>query len=368
FNNGQPVPAVCEEFKIAHSTLYNWIKQYSPIVSPKIVYSPAEFYNVARKLETAEHQLQIIALSKCIEDIPLQKRLELLTDLYEHKKQYSVHELCNALGVARGTFYNHIFRKADWTERIQKQEELMFQVQQIFDDSKQRYGAKKIRTVLTENGVRISFDRIRGIMQELGLKSIRCNSKQEFKKRQAYLKRNILNRDFTAEQPNQAWVSDITYFKIDNRPIYLCVIIDLFSRKVVGFKVSRNMSTQLVTATFRSAFSERGRPEGLLFHSDRGTQYTSRTFVQLLQECGAKQSFSNTGRPCDNAVAEAFFSTFKREEAYRKDYSSERDFSKSVEEYIHFYNNVRYHMTLAYKTPAQFEKLYIQRHNKDLVI
>ncbi len=148
--------------------------------------------------------------------------------------------------------------------------------------------------------------------------------------------------------------------------MYLCVIIDLFPRRVVGWRVSRKSSTHLVTATFRQAFENRGRPSELTFHSDRGGQYISDTFLSLLRSCGVKQSFSNSGRPYDNAVAETFFATFKKEEAYRRDYSSEANFRKSVDEYIRFYNEVRPHQTLAYKSPARFEDLYGKEKAQDI--
>ena len=118
------------------------------------------------------------------------------------------------------------------------------------------------------------------------------------------------------------------------------------------------MSTNLVTATFKAAFQERGQPQNLTFHSDRGKQYMSKALTGMFQKYGVKQSFSATARPLDNAVAESFFATFKREEAYRKDYTSERHFCKSVEEYIRFYNEVRPHQTLNYKTPLAFEDAY----------
>lgn len=169
-------------------------------------------------------------------------------------------------------------------------------------------------------------------MQELGLTSIRENAKSNYRSRQEYLKRNLVNQEFTVTRPNEIWVSDITYFKIKGYAVYLCVIIDLFSRMVVGYRVSRKCSTHLVTATFKDAFQVRGKPTELTFHSDRGGQYTSETFFKLLRQCSVKQSFSRSGRPCDNAAAETFFASFKREEAYRRDYSSEADFRKSVDE------------------------------------
>lgn len=179
-----------------------------------------------------------------------------------------------------------------------------------------------------------------------------------YKKRQAYHRQNLLQQDFSAKRKNEIWVSDITYFKIKNYAIYLCVIIDLFSRRVVSYRVSRKCSTQLVTTTFRAAFRERNSPQGLTVHSDRGGQYISETFTALLQQCGVKQSFSKSRRPYDNAVAESFFAPFKKEEAYRRDYFSENDFRKSVDEYIRFYNEVRPHQRLAYKAPAKFEAVY----------
>ncbi len=150
----------------------------------------------------------------------------------------------------------------------------------------------------------------------------------------------------------------ITYFKVSDYWVYLCIILDLFSRKIIGYRVSRNASTNLVTTTFRNAYQERGRPENLTFHSDRGKQYTSGAFTQLLQANGIRQSFSATGRPHDNAVAETFFATFKKEEAYRREYTSEQSFRKSVEQYIQFYNEVRPHQTLKYKTPQAVEEKY----------
>jgi transposase InsO family protein len=269
--------------------------------------------------------------------------------------------LCEALGVARGTFYNHISRRADSSARDAEQAQLMLKVQQIFDDSKQRYGAEKIRVVLANTGIRVSTKRISEIMKELGLHSVRTDAKKQYKKHQAYAKENLLKREFSAKHPNEIWVSDITYFKLPKYPIYLCIILDLYSRKVIGYKVSRNASTNLVTSTFRDALKERGIPTGLTFHSDRGKQYCSETFTKLLSKYGVKQSFSASGRPTDNAVAEAFFATFKKEEAYRKEYTSEEHFHRSLEQYIQFYNNVRPHQSLSYKTPQAFEDAYNKR-------
>ena len=359
YQNGESIKSLSHELHIAQGTLYRWRKAYCTIQGTTRTYTPKEFDAISRRLAKLEHEMEIIRLSQCIANVPLQKRLSISENLHHQSDNtYSVHELCEALDVARGTFYNHIFRRADRSQRDQEQTQLMRLVQQAFDDSGQRYGAEKIRITLAEGGIRVSTKRIATIMQELDLRSIRLDSKKQFKKHQKYRKQNLLEQQFTAEHPNQTWVSDITYFKLNDYWLYLCIILDLFSRKIIGYRVSRNASTNLVTSTFRIAFRERDTPADLTFHSDRVKQYTSTAFTTLLQKCGVKQSFSATARPHDNAVAEAFFASFKREEAYRREYTSEQSFRKSVEQYVQFYNEVRPHRTLRYKTPQAFEAAY----------
>ena len=362
YQKGESIKSLSEALHISQSTLYQWRRAYCSIETPNRTYTPSEFDAVSRRLQKLEHHLEIIRLSGYLSNIPLQKKLATLERLYHQPDSpYSVHELCDALGVARGTFYNHIFRRADRSKREDEQTQLMLKVKQIFDDSDQRFGSEKIRAVLAASGIRVSAKRVAGIMQELGLYSIRVDAKKQFKQKQQYVKQNLLKREFSADHPNQIWVSDITYFKVKSYRIYLCIILDLYSRKIVAWRVSHHMSTNLVTATFKAAFGERDKPDNLTFHSDRGKQYTSETFVELLQKCGVKQSFSATALPLDNAVAETFFSTFKREEAYRREYTSEQHFRRSVEEYVRFYNEIRPHQTLNYKTPQAFEEDYQSR-------
>ena len=360
--SGEPILALSRELRIAQSTIYHWRKEYCSIKTANRTYTPKEFDVLSRRLEKLEHEMEIIKRSGYIADVPLQKKLSVLENIYRQADNtYSVHELCEALDVARGTFYNYIFRRADHSKREEAQIELMRLVQQVFDDNSQRFGAEKIRVTLAASGVRVGTKRIAAIMQELGLQSIRPDAKKQYKKQQQYKKQNLLERQFTADQPNQIWVSDITYFKVNDYWMYLCIILDLFSRRIVDYRVSRNASTNLVTSTFRTAFRERGNPSGLTFHSDRGKQYTSATFTALLQKCEVKQSFSATARPHDNAVAETFFASFKKEEAYRREYTSEQSYRKSVEQYIRFYNELRPHRTLKYKTPQAFEEAYWER-------
>ncbi len=362
---GQPLAYIGKEYGVAPSTIYRWVKDKEACIAKENM-PPMDIRKILFQKERLEHILQIIRLSNLLAEVPLKKRLDILEDLHEGFEQYNVHELCEALDVARGTFYNHIFRRADRTKYQEEQQALMLQVQQIFDDSKQRFGAEKIRVILSENGIHVGKKRIRQIMQELGLESVRENAKKTYMKRQEYHRRNLVKQEFKTQHPNEIWVSDITYFKIKGHPVFLCVILDLFSRRVVGYRVSRKSSTQLVTFTFRKAYEYRGNPTGLTFHSDRGSQYVSESFCTLLRKCDVKQSFSKPATPRDNAVAETFFATFKKEEAYRREYSSLADFQKSVDEYMRFYNEVRPHQALAYKTPIRFEELYGKKKTQDI--
>lgn len=362
YEKGESIKALSEELHISQSTLYQWRKEYCSIKTPVRTYTPAEFDAISRRLQKLEHHMGIIRQSGYLSNVPLQTKLATLEKLYHQPDNpFSVHELCDALDVARGTFYNHIFRRADKSKYQEEQTQLMLKVKQVFDDSGQRFGAEKIRIILAESGIRVSKKRITAIMQEMGLRSIRTDAKKQFKRKQQHTKQNLLKQSFSADHPNQIWVSDITYFKVKGFWVYLCIILDLYSRKVIGWRVSKHMSTHLATATFKATYQERGRPQNLTFHSDRGSQYISKALMDLLQQCGVKQSFSATARPLDNAVAETFFSTFKREEAYRKDYTSEQHFRRSVEEYIRFYNEARPHQTLNYKTPQAFEDIYQER-------
>ena len=193
----------------------------------------------------------------------------------------------------------------------------------------------------------------------MGLSSVRTTAKQNYLNlRESGKKRNVLRQQFNATRPNEVWVSDVTCFRLQDRNHYICVILDLFSRKVIAYKVSKKNSTQLVTSTFKSAWEERVPELELLFHSDRGAQYTSHRFQELLRRHSIVQSFSNSGKPHDNAVAESFFASLKKEELYRKDYASEPDFKRSISAYIEFNNMKRPHRTLKNRTPCQMEEDY----------
>ena len=362
YYNGKSVTEICMEHQISRSTFYSWIQTYRPVEfknSSRTV-TPKDFDSLLRRCEKQEQIIAVLKSILAIANATTQERLAVLEPLYG---QFSVHVLCEALDVPRGTFYNHIKRnKRDNSSYAKHREELRTAIQEIFEESRQTFGSEKICAVLHERGYRAGTTLIRELMSEMGLSSVATTSKRQWKKSNSYeRKANILQRQFHAEAPNCVWVSDVTCLKLKDRFYYLCVIIDLYSRKVIAHKVSTRNSTQLITATLKMAYNIRTPGENLIFHSDQGSQYTSHEFRQLLKKLKITQSFSNAGTPHDNAVMESFFSIFKKEEFYRSKYRSEKELKNKIEEYILFYNQKRPHTTLNYKTPEQYEDEYFQK-------
>lgn len=359
YRQGRSANDLSEEYGVCKRTIYRWAKEYRDIVpNEKRTLTAKEYDMFLRRVEKLENIVVILKTVNCTVHDPLKKKLHELELLYD---QYDVHTLCEALDVSRGTFYNHILRNKRgnaWFEK--RREEYCILIREVFDEYRQVLGAEKIRTILVQRGYQVSIEYVARLMKEMGLASIRSTAKQDYIKLNATeKKRNILRQQFQADRPNQIWVSDVTCFKLGERYLYTCVILDLFSRRIVAYNVSKKNSTQLITSTFKTAWEQRSPNASLIFHSDRGAQYTSHRFRQLLHERSVEQSFSNSGKPHNNAVAESFFATLKKEDLYRKDYTSEAAFKRGLASYIEFYNTKRPHRTLKNQTPCQVEELFM---------
>ena len=353
---GESVAALSNELAIPRSTLYRWIKSFPTGSAGKLLkFSYQEYTLLQRKVEKLQNVITILKSADCLVSAPLKERLYALEPFYG---KYGVHTICEALDVDRGTFYNHMLRSKRenaWFEK--RREEYCQLIRDVFDEYQQVLGAEKIQTILVQRGHQVSKEYVSRLMSEMGLRSVWMTAKKEYLKlREPERKKNLLQQQFTADQPNQRWVSDVTCFKLRDHYFYICVIIDLFSRKVIAHKISKRNSTQLITAAFKMAYEERQPPSGLIFHSDRGAQYTSHRLQQLLHKHNVEQSFSQPGKPHDNAVAESFFASLKKEELYRRNITSDRAFQASVASYIEFYNIKRPHRTLKNLTPCQMEE------------
>ena len=271
--------------------------------------------------------------------------------------------ICKALAIPRGTFYNHIFRnKKDNTWYFKRKEELRIRIQEIYDENNQIFGARKIAAVMRNEGIKVSEEMVRTLMRDMGISSIRQVAKKLYEEEKRKHK-NYLNPEFNPHAPNEVWASDVTYFKFHDKAFYICVIMDLYARLVIGYKIGKKNSTQLVKSTFRQVYSKRQPNTDLVFHTDRGLNYTSKTMADYLRSLGITHSFSRPYVPYDNSVVEAFFSSMKREELYRTKYKSEKDFYHAVDKYIIFYNTKRPHAKLKYKTPEQKEQEYALKHS-----
>jgi len=228
----------------------------------------------------------------------------------------------------------------------------------IYADYHKRIGAYKITYILRRDyGIHISVGRVYRLMKSMQLpkmsteKPHRSNSRKDHADCQ-----NYLQQKFKQNAPNLVWVSDITYIKVSNKWYYLCVIIDLFSRKVIAWHISGKPDADLVITTFKKAYTARNVPCGLMFHSDRGSQYTAFAFRTLLDSLDVVQSFSQKGYPFDNAVCESFFKYLKKEEICRRNFRTFAELHRSVFEYIEgFYNTRRPHGSLGYLTPNEME-------------
>ena len=354
YEQGKTVAEISKSRGIPENSIYRWIREYKTIVADSYSFTPSDYNKLQKHSKKADHVLEIIRLSGFISVLPLKKRLATAETIYRGHSEYSVHEICEALDIDRGTFYNHIFRRRDTSWRDEKEHRLMLTVQQVFDESGQRYGADRITKTMNAQGISINKQHVLSIMHELGLEAMSEGSKKTYKqKREQHA--NKVRRQFSVDRPNKVWVSDITYFNCCGKSMYICVVIDLYSRMVVGYSVSGKDSKQIVSSAIKKAIESRKPEKGLILHSDRGNQYVANSLNNLLKKHGIEQSFSASGKPYDNAVAEAFFSILKKEELYRYQYRSVHDFLESLDNYIEYYNKTRVHSFLRYLSPAQFE-------------
>lgn len=238
----------------------------------------------------------------------------------------------------------------------------------IYADCDKRLGAPKICHVLKRDyGIKISIGRVYRLMKNMQLPKMSTDKPRNTSHIQDIECSNHLKQQFNQNAPNLVWVSDITYLKAGSKWYYLCVILDLFSRKVIAWNVSPKSNAELVISTFRKAYLQRNCPAGLMFHSDRGTQYTASSFRQLLDSLDVVQSFSKKGYPFDNAVCECFFKYLKKEATNRRKYSSMEHLKLHLFEYIDgYYNSKRPHGSLGYLTPNKKENIYFnQIHQKN---
>ena len=356
-SGGETYSQISADTGIAKSTFYSWLKKYNveKETTKKKTVNYRNFMLLENKVERLENMVDILKTVGGIEDIPLKKKLYLAERFYN---EYSVHLICETLDIPRGTFYNHILRnKKDNTWYAKRKEELRLRIQEIYDENRQIFGADKIATIMKNEGIAVSKEMVRKLMREMGIGSVRQNAKKLYED-ECKKHKNYLNQQFDTHAPNEVWVSDVTYFKFNEKAYYICVVIDLFSRKVISYKVGKKNSTQLVTSTLKMAYEERKPNSSLIYHTDRGFNFCSRGMAEYIKSIQITHSFSRPYVPYDNSVVESFFASLKREELYRTKYRSESEFMLAVSDYMDFFNTRRPHRKLQYRTPEQKEHEY----------
>ena len=276
----------------------------------------------------------------------------------KHRGIWAVDCMCGALGVSRGGFYAWLQRPR--SRRSRSDEELGAKVRASFVASDRTYGARRIWHDMLAEGISCGLHRIERLMRQQGLKARprRRRLPPDMGERQASaVAPNVLDRSFAAPAPNRRWIADFTYIWTAEGWLYVAAVIDLFSRRVVGWSMSAAMTAQLVTDALVMAIWRRGKPDALLHHSDRGSQYTSEQFQRLMADNGVVCSMSRSGNVWDNAAMESFFSSLKTERTGNKTYRTRDEARADVFDYIErFYNAKRRHSTIGYLSPMQFER------------
>jgi putative transposase len=276
----------------------------------------------------------------------------------KHRHIWPVAWLCNAMGVSRSGFHAWLDRSP--SARSRGDEALGPQVKASFVGSDRTYGARRVWRDLLAEGAECGLHRIERLMRLQALRARprrRRLPKDEGDRRMQGVPANILDRQFEAERPNQKWIADFTYIWTGEGWLYVSAVIDLFSRRVVGWSMSATMTAQLVADALLMAVWRRGKPNALLHHSDRGSQYSSEQFQRLMAESGIVCSMSRSGNVWDNAAMESFFSSLKTERTARKAYQTRNEARADVFDYIErFYNAIRRHSTIGYVSPVEFER------------
>jgi putative transposase len=264
------------------------------------------------------------------------------------------------LGICRSGYYAWCNRKP--SARRKEEQILSERIAQIYESSRKTYGSPRIHAALVARGFQVGRQRVVRLMKQLGIcarpkyrRRVTTDSKHGLP-----IAHNSLNRDFSMSEPDQGWVADITYIPTAQGWLYLAVIIDLFSRRVVGWSMAEHMRTQLVLTALAAALGQRvPSTNGLIFHSDRGSQYASGDYQSALEHAGITCSMSRRANCWDNAVAESFFGTLKTELIHHRIFATRAAARTTIAEWIEvFYNRQRLHSTIGFVPPVQFEENY----------
>lgn len=277
--------------------------------------------------------------------------------IHDHRTCWPVPVMCRVLGVARSGFYAWRCRRP--SDRHRRREELAAKVRRVHQQSRRTYGSPRVHAQLRSEGERVCLNTVAKVMaaeQVRGCRRRRYTPSTTDSRHDRPVAKNLLDRRFDASLPNRKWAADITYVPTKEGWLYLAAVIDLCSRKIVGFATADHLESDLVSEALKTAVRQRRPSPGLLHHSDRGSQYAGDDYQHLLHRCGMIGSMSRRGDCWDNAVIESFWGTLKSECVHRDDYATRHQAAGAIADYIEtFYNRRRLHSALGYRSPESFE-------------
>lgn len=277
--------------------------------------------------------------------------------MQEHRRLHNIGRMCWLLNVSRSGFYAWCARQP--SARSAGNEDLIRSIKRIYDEGRGEYGSPTICAVLRQEGHWVNHKRIERLMRQIGL---RAKVHRRFKRttkpcKDAEAAANLLQQDFTTDGPNRVWLSDITYIDTDEGWLYLTTVEDMWSRRMVGHALADHLRAESVVEALQMALGRRAVAPGLIFHSDRGKQYIDGNVREILTAFGMRQSMSSTGNCYDNAIAESFFATLKKGHVFSERFQTREEARRRIFEYLEvFYNRVRRHSSLGYKSPVAFEQ------------
>jgi len=275
----------------------------------------------------------------------------------EYREEYPVSMLCETLGVSLSGYYG--WKNRPMSQHQREDTQLAEHIHAVYHACRQVYGSPRMHAELRDQGIPCSRKRVARLMRERGLTARRRHHRTITTRSEpgARVAPNVLDQEFTATRPNEKWTGDITAIWTYEGWLYLAVVLDLYSRRVIGWAMAATQDEALIERAFQMALLTRHPQTGVLFHSDRGSQYTSDAYQALLANVGATVSMSRTGNCYDNAVTESFFGTLKGECVERFSFQTRGQARQTIFEYVEcFYNRIRRHSSLGYVSPVAYEQ------------
>jgi len=285
----------------------------------------------------------------------------------EHRDEYGVEPICEQLPIAPSTFYEHMARRTNpalRSARAKRDDELRPEIRRIWEENRRAYGAYKVWRQSHREGRPVARCTVERLMRSLGISGVVRGRrfKTTIPDDQADRPADLVNRQFVADRPDQLWVADLTYISTWRGPVYAAFVIDVFSRKIVGWRVSKSLRTDLALDALEQALYARANTDGLIHHSDRGSQYLSIRYTERLAEAGVDTSVGSVGDSYDNAMAETIIGLYKTEEIWPKGpWRNMEDVEFATASWVEWFNNRRIFTPIGDIPPVEFEAMYYQQ-------